>query len=508
MDSIRIQNLKCLADTSDIALKPLTLLVGANSSGKSTFLRVFPLFKQSLGVRTRGPVLWYGNEVDFGSFSVAKKRGADAIRFSFSYSKETYHPPFFSLFSDNPYKVSFTIKGHGDIDYIDSLEILFVDSIRIAFFFNSTYSEVKFYINDRDYSNDKVFRIRAIESFGVFPNIVLSPRVTTDKNQPVERQILLRISSLLTDCFGMAFDSSIIMEKLRRSTLDLSSIASFQKSIEELFGLPKDSKSSTWSMEKSSELLDNIIIYAIEDLCSMLNFTLREDFESVSYIKPIRAYAERYYRVQNLAVRELDSDGHNMAMFLHEILKNKKQKESFQEWTEKYFKFTVDTQENEGHISVILKDKADKNPDNIADMGFGYSQILPILIVLWKNSVKSTSTRYYSCHTITIEQPELHLHPLMQARFADALMNTIRIAEEHHFPIRFIIETHSKVIINRIGVRIAERMFKEDDSVIYLFEEDYHSSTASVRSATYSKDGILNDWPIGFFDPVVSDDVL
>ena len=63
MDAIRIENLRCLADTGLIDIKPITLLVGANSSGKSTFLRAFPLLRQSImasvGLHSREPILWY-----------------------------------------------------------------------------------------------------------------------------------------------------------------------------------------------------------------------------------------------------------------------------------------------------------------------------------------------------------------------------------------------------------------------------------------------------------------
>lgn len=42
MDSIRVKNLHCLADTGTIPLKPINILIGANSSGKSSFVRIFP----------------------------------------------------------------------------------------------------------------------------------------------------------------------------------------------------------------------------------------------------------------------------------------------------------------------------------------------------------------------------------------------------------------------------------------------------------------------------------
>lgn len=86
MDSIRVERLRCLSDTGDIKIKPLTVLLGQNSSGKSSFLRVFPLLKQSIESRTTGPILWSGRLVDFGNFNDAHKRNADNnIAFSFKF---------------------------------------------------------------------------------------------------------------------------------------------------------------------------------------------------------------------------------------------------------------------------------------------------------------------------------------------------------------------------------------------------------------------------------------
>lgn len=54
--AIRIENLRSLKDTGFIQIKPLTILLGANSSGKSTFLRSFLLFAQSVNKQLRGPI--------------------------------------------------------------------------------------------------------------------------------------------------------------------------------------------------------------------------------------------------------------------------------------------------------------------------------------------------------------------------------------------------------------------------------------------------------------------
>jgi hypothetical protein len=68
---LRVRNLRSLRDTGWIEIRPITILVGKNSSGKSTLARVFPLLKQSAERRKQAPLLWFGRLVDFGSFSEA-----------------------------------------------------------------------------------------------------------------------------------------------------------------------------------------------------------------------------------------------------------------------------------------------------------------------------------------------------------------------------------------------------------------------------------------------------
>ena len=68
LKNIRFENFRGFIDTGKIDVKPLTVLVGGNASGKSTFLRFFPLLKQTLTTKTSEPILWYGDLVDFGDF--------------------------------------------------------------------------------------------------------------------------------------------------------------------------------------------------------------------------------------------------------------------------------------------------------------------------------------------------------------------------------------------------------------------------------------------------------
>lgn len=82
-----------------IELKPITILVGRNSSGKSSFLRAFPLLKQSLIARSSAPILWFGELVDFANYrtTVFENHEDSSIKFHFTIRDFSY---FFSEYQD------------------------------------------------------------------------------------------------------------------------------------------------------------------------------------------------------------------------------------------------------------------------------------------------------------------------------------------------------------------------------------------------------------------------
>ena len=77
LKGIGVENLRSFSQCIDCNLKPLTVLLGRNSSGKSSLIRLFPLLRQSVEETTTGPVLWYGRYVDYGNFSEAICKGSD-----------------------------------------------------------------------------------------------------------------------------------------------------------------------------------------------------------------------------------------------------------------------------------------------------------------------------------------------------------------------------------------------------------------------------------------------
>ena len=218
---------------------------------------------------------------------------------------------------------------------------------------------------------------------------------------------------------------------------------------------------------------------------------------SVNYIGPARATAERYYRTQDLFVGEVDSQGNNLAMFLRNLTAEEKKR--FTIWSKENFGFSAHIKNSSGHVSIQIEDRNSHIRHNLADIGFGYSQILPIVTQLWWLTRKERHLNIPI--TFVIEQPELHLHPKLQALLANSFIKAIKTARESHIDLRLIIETHSETLVNRFGHLIADKEADEQDINIVLFEKDSKENIVKIKNTSYDEDGFLIDWPMGFFEP-------
>ena len=93
-----------------------------------------------------------------------------------------------------------------------------------------------------------------------------------------------------------------------------------------------------------------------------------------------------------------------------------------------------------------------------------------------------------------IEQPELHLHPELQARLIDVIA---KIAKNKKDKIQFLLETHSETKINRLGNLVYKNKISEENINIVIFEKKEEET--KVEISRFNKDGYLENWPIGFF---------
>src|SRR5580698_5246676 len=87
-----------------------------------------------------------------------------------------------------------------------------------------------------------------------------------------------------------------------------------------------------------------------------------------------------------------------------------------------------------------------ERPHDLTNVGVGVSQVLPIVVMCLLAPVDST---------MILEQPELHLHPAVQARLADFFLSIAKAGKQ------CIVETHSEYLINRLRLRSVQAMDDE-----------------------------------------------
>ncbi len=104
---------------------------------------------------------------------------------------------------------------------------------------------------------------------------------------------------------------------------------------------------------------------------------------------------------------------------------------------------------------------------NIMDVGYGVSQSLPILVSLLSANGKGTSTRRVgnASKTFLLQQPEVHLHPRGQAELAELFAKAAKKGRN-----RFLIETHSDYIVDRMRILVRRKFLRPDDISIIFFE--------------------------------------
>lgn len=124
---------------------------------------------------------------------------------------------------------------------------------------------------------------------------------------------------------------------------------------------------------------------------------------------------------------------------------------------------------------------------NIMDVGYGVSQSLPILVDLLAAEDGKES------RTFLMQQPEVHLHPRGQAELASLLVESFKRRGS-----RFLIETHSDYIVDRVRICVRKKILKADDVSILYFEPKRNAVV--IHSMTLDDHGNLQDAPAGYRD--------
>ncbi|KAA6339244.1 hypothetical protein EZS27_012812 [termite gut metagenome] len=498
MDSIRVKNLHCLADTGEIPLKPINILVGANSSGKSSFLRLFPLLKQGLNTNKKGPILWLSEDVDFGDFKTAVKKGEKNIELQFAFTS---------------YTLTLNIIEEKDTDYINRINVIFCDQ-KIQIDINGSQIE-KILINDETFTNlsidvlDNKTRIlpdfySIIEKSNIF-NTSETKEFLLSYDVEGGSRIAENINNILISYKKEGWEDNLILDFSKEKGKDKYTLSSLLKILKKSIQSPEHSSINSWKKDDKEfiEFNNRLILLIFPLIIRELNSKLSGYFRSINYIGPVRATAERYYRRQNLSLDFIDSRGINLPMFINDLAE--RDKKDLNSWMSENFGFHLVTDYSGGHITIFLVNGMNKEKINLADSGFGFSQIMPIIIILWITSKQMLRRKKFmlthpDAYYYVIEQPELHLHPALQAKLTDVFISAIKLAKDNEIDLKLIIETHSETIINRIGRRISEMQINKEDVTVALFDNKLNKEGKNVTLSHFNEEGFLENWPIGFFD--------
>lgn len=133
---------------------------------------------------------------------------------------------------------------------------------------------------------------------------------------------------------------------------------------------------------------------------------------------------------------------------------------------------------------------------NLMDVGYGVSQSLPILVDVMTAAESDSggrSRRRTAGRSFLLQQPEVHLHPRGQAQLANLFIEAYKKNGS-----RFLIETHSDYVVDRVRISVRERLLKPEDVSILYFEPNGNAVT--IHNLTLDEDGNLQGAPAGYRD--------
>ena len=424
---LRLRNFKSWEDTGDLSLRPITAFFGANSSGKTSLLQALLLLKQTSASPDLAEVFHFsggGTSADLGDFTNILHRHDLSRRVEISLDWTT----------DSPVAIR---------DW-ERREI--AKSSSLGYTLKAAHDETG-------------PRRIAVEE--------MSYRVG-------ESRFGMRRNSKGHTLFGEGSDYSFVRRQGRPWPLPPPV---------RCYGFPDEVGSY---YQNAGFLVDRG-----PDFAKLLR--------RIHYLGPLRAYPERRYHWAGAAPADMGRAGEAaVAAILAARARGRNisrgrghKKRSLEEHVASWLRdlglihdFSVESL-NEGAqvFQIVVRKTAGSAPVPITDIGFGVSQILPVLVLCFYAAEGST---------IILEQPEIHLHPAIQAGLADVLIEAAR-----HRRVQIIVESHSEYLLRRLVRRVADETLSSDRVGLWFCESGEASSTiTSLEMDTY---GAIANWPDEFF---------
>jgi predicted ATPase len=225
----------------------------------------------------------------------------------------------------------------------------------------------------------------------------------------------------------------------------------------------------------------------VSKACSLSAEVFRSRFRALYYLKTQRGIESRDKNIGDERPNDVGPHGENtipIFAFIRDDADYGFLVEKINEWSGRFGFDRVFSRVIKGpRHALTLHDEKFRIDSNVVDVGYGTNQLLPVILQCFYASKGSM---------ILIEEPEMHLHPRMQADLVDFFVDVLRHGN------RIAIETHSPHILARLQRRIAEGKIKPDDVIINYFEKTENGS--KVSPIRIDEKGYLSQRLPGFFE--------
>ena len=508
LHALELKNFKAFGDRARIPFAPITLIFGENSAGKSSILHALYLLKQTLESRDTGAPLLprADNEiVDLGSFQeMLFDHNLDqtlSIRVGTTIDDDIPQLPY----KENRIAIEFRFK-RPSLD-----EVIRLDQIRI-YDGRSAKCIVKFRLSGKTldgrigsyYHGTSPSKLDEAECIWLTKEIKYwEPEFEAYKES--KEQILERLKEHLRNLQSynqeLGENKKRFLELLKNlndeivflsSDFDLEAYISkrYKEEMNTVLGvqgfLPVDSAYGPTLREWISS--GPLSSFHIADLTIGTGVKLKQTLEVLFPISPFRKPSERWYIFGGTTPQNV---GYRGDLLPDLLFRRRELVEDTNQWLKRLdIGYELEVEPIGGDsgdlFAVRLIDTRRKEPVNVAlpDVGFGISQLLPFIVqsLVAKEQI------------ISIEQPEVHVHPKLQADLGDLLAEAIKAPRQN----RFIVETHSEHLILRLQRLIYKGELKpEDVSVIYVSRGPEGAKAERLR---LDEEGdFIDEWPNGFF---------
>ncbi len=234
--------------------------------------------------------------------------------------------------------------------------------------------------------------------------------------------------------------------------------------------------------------------HGIPELFSPFQTSFENLFRSIRYLGPLREYPNRRYAWQGKHSPGVGQHGEDMvtALFSGRI-QLRSLEEHIPKWLQRLdlidsYRLNPISDTEKDYEFLVRKYK--NGPEvRLTDVGFGVSQVLPVLILCYYVPEGSI---------LILEQPEAHLHPKVQAELADLLIEVVKNRK-----LQIILESHSEHLLIRLMRRIAEEQISADDTAFYFCE--MNEGVSEIERLDVDDYGNITNWPQNFFGDEMGD---